>query len=442
MRGLAAGRFGLLGRIIAILLVAMAVELAVSTLLYERASEFAIRDDEARRLGEHLVVARQLLEQAPAARRPVIARTLSTDHYETIWLPRPPAMAADDQAAMRRQIIAWEPSLAATDLRLIRSTAPLDSRVMGGLSLRDGSWLSLRTRGTVGVEGWWTNRIVVAALLALMVTALAAFLVRVTVHPLQRLARAADRFGGDASQLVEESGPLEVRQVIAAFNRMQARIQRLITEQTQALAAVAHDLRTPLSRLRLRTDQIDNDELHASIGNDVAEMEAMLTSLFAFLGGETDPEPPSRTDIAVLCATIADDAADHGHRIDYRGPDHCEQAVRRLGLKRAISNLVENALHYGSTATLSLQVDDQRLVIAVEDDGPGIPEAALATVTQPFVRLDPSRQRNTLGLGLGLAIVARMTSAEGGSLILSNRPGGGLRAEIRLPRRPDQPPAT
>lgn len=435
MRALGAGRFGLLGRLMAILLGAMVVELAASTFLYERANESSIRDDEARRLGEHLVVARQLLEQAPAERRAVIARTLSTDHYDTSWLPQAPVRGGNQLAAMRRQIIAWEPSLASTDLRLNRPPGGLDRRVAGGLSLKDGSWLSFRTRGTVDATGWWSNRILVAALLALGVTALAAFLVRLTVHPLQRLARAADRFGGDASQQVEESGPLEVRQVIAAFNRMQARIRRLITEQTQGLAAVAHDLRTPLSRLRLRTDQIDDGELRASIDSDIAEMEAMLASLFAFLGGENDPEQATRTDIAVLCATIADDAADHGHRIEYRGPDHCEQAVRRIGLKRAITNLVENALRYGSTATISLDVDGPWLVIAVEDDGPGIPNEALEAVMQPFVRLDASRRRNTLGLGLGLAIVSRLISGEGGRLTLSNRPNGGLRAEIRLPRR-------
>lgn len=435
MRALGVRPSGLLGRIVAILLIAVVVELAASTFLYERASEFSIRDDEARRLGEHLVVARQLLEEAPAVGRPAIASALSTDHYETGWFPRPPAERPDPLAAMRRQVVAWEPSLGATDLQVARSGATLGDQVTGGLTLKDGSWLSFRTRGAAGVTGWWRNRIVIAALLALIVTVLAAFLVRVTVHPLRRLARAADRFGSAGLQRVEESGPIEVRQVIAAFNRMQSRIQRLITEQTQGLAAVAHDLRTPLSRLRLRTDQVESEELRASIGDDIAEMEAMLASLFAFLGGETDPEHPTRTDIAVLCATIADDAADHGHRVEYRGPDHCEQLVRRLGLKRAITNLFENALRYGSTATISLVVEEHRLVIAVEDDGPGIPEEALEAAIQPFVRLDVSRQRNTLGLGLGLAIVARLIGLEGGSLTLSNRPTGGLRAEMLLPRR-------
>jgi len=223
--------------------------------------------------------------------------------------------------------------------------------------------------------------------------------------------------------------------VIAAFNRMQSRIQRLIAEQTQGLAAVAHDLRTPLSRMRLRTDQVDHEELRASIGSDIAEMEALLASLFAFFSGGGEPEPLARTDVAVLCATIVDDAADHGHAVTYLGPDHCEQQVRRLGLKRAVTNLLDNALHHGASATVSLELSERALVIAVEDDGPGIPEESLALVMQPFVRLDPSRQRNTLGLGLGLAIVARIIAAEGGSLELSNRPAGGLRAELRLPRR-------
>ena len=427
---------GLLGRIIAILLIAMAVELISSTILYERANEYSIRDDEAKRLGEHLVIARQLLEAAPPARRDAIAATLSTDHYETGWSLRPPPRARNATASMRREVIAWEPSLASTDLRLRSRQGAFGSELVGGLTLGDGSWLSFRTRGS-GSDGaaWWTNRIVIAALLALIVTAAAAFLVRVTVHPLRRLARAADRFGSATPQHVVESGPTEVRQVIAAFNRMQSRIQRLIDEQTQGLAAVAHDLRTPLSRMRLRTDRVDSEELRTSISDDIAEMEAMLASLFAFLDGERDPEPPARTDVAVLCATIADDAADHGHRVDYRGPDHCEQRVRRLSLKRAITNLVENALRHGSTTIVSLDFDEQAIVIAVEDDGPGIPADAMASAIQPFVRLDSARQRNTIGHGLGLAIVARVVAVEGGTFTLSNRPEGGLRAEMRLPRK-------
>lgn len=426
--------FGLIGQIVAILLFAVIVEFAASTALYERASEFSVRDDEARRLAEHIVVARQLLERAPPERRAAIARTLSTDHYSTSWTPAVPNSSAHSLTLLRSQVIAWEPSLGGSDLRLDRATNGLVARISGGLVLRDGSWLAFRTEHSLSGAAWWQGRIALAAGLALLVTGSASLLLRALLRPLRRLARAADHFGAGKAEQVQEAGPIEIRHLIAAFNGMQSRIERLIAERLQALAAVGHDLRTPLARMRLRIDGIADPELRATIADDVIEMEAMVTSLLAYLGGEGDPEKPMLTDIAVLCATLADDAADQGHAVDYRGPDHCEHLVRRVNLKRAVSNLVENAVHYGSAITISLDPRPDWLVIAVADDGPGIPEGSLQSVLEPFVRLDAARRRDTIGLGLGLAIASRVVAAEGGRLALSNRPEGGLCAEIWLPR--------
>lgn len=431
--------FGLIGQIVAILLIAVIVEFAASTALYERASELSVRDDEARRLAEHIVVARQLLERAPPERRRAIAATLSTDHYATGWTPAVPGRASHSLTLLRRQVIAWEPSLGSADLRLERASNQLVARISGGLVLRDGSWLSFRTEHSLGAAAWWQGRIALAAALALLVTGSASLLVRALLRPLRRLARAADQFGAGAAEHVEEAGPLEIRHLIAAFNGMQSRIERLIAERLQALAAVGHDLRTPLARMRLRIDGIADPDLRATIADDVIEMEAMVTSLLAYLGGEGDPEQPTLTDIAVMCATLADDAADQGHAVEYRGPDHCEHLVRRLSLKRAVSNLVENAVHYGDAITLSLDPRDDWLVIAVADDGPGIPEESLQLVLEPFVRLDAARRRDTIGLGLGLAIASRVVAAEGGLLRLSNRMEGGLCAEIWLPRAAPAP---
>ncbi len=167
--------------------------------------------------------------------------------------------------------------------------------------------------------------------------------------------------------------------------------------------------------------------------NDLAEMEAMVTSLLAFLGGEGEPEKPVLVDIAVLCASIVDDAADHGHDARYAGPDHLEHRVRRSNFRRAVVNLVENAIHYGGGARLTLAIERDAIVVRVEDDGPGIPEESLALVLEPFVRLDSARKRDTVGFGLGLSIVARAVEAEGGRLVLANRDGGGLCAAIVLP---------
>ena len=160
----------------------------------------------------------------------------------------------------------------------------------------------------------------------------------------------------------------------------------------------------------------------------------MVASVLAFLGGDGDPEPAKRIDLAVLCATLADDAADHGHDVRYEGPDHCEAVVRPIGIKRALGNLIDNALHYGTHVVVTLVESAGAIHLRVEDDGPGIPPEKLASVVEPFVRLDTARHRDTKGFGLGLAIVAQAVEAERGRLVLVNRVSGGLCAEIVLPR--------
>ena len=436
MRRLLRPSVGLIGRIVAILLLAILVEFGASTALYERASQFSVRDDEARRLAEHLFIARRLVVEHPPAERPAMAAALSTDRYAFAWSPTPrPARAVTPALdRMRDQIIAWEPSLATADPRVRLIASGTRSIAVGELRLSDGSWLHFRMREPVGRLDFSSSRILLAMALAIAVMILAGVLIRRTLRPMRQLAVAADRFGTIEQEPLPEAGPGEVRRVIAAFNRMQARIHRLIDDRTQALAAVGHDLRTPLARLRLRADRVDDAELRDTIENDLAEMEAMVASLLAFLGGESDPEPAVLTDLAVLCATLADDAADHGRRVAYDGPDHLDLTVRPSSLKRALVNLVENGIHHGDTVTLTLRSEPGSIAIRVEDDGPGIPEESLQQVLEPFVRLDSARRRDTVGFGLGLAIVARAVEIEGGTLTLSNRPEGGLCAEILLRR--------
>jgi signal transduction histidine kinase len=427
---------GLIGRIVAILLLAILLEFGANTMLYERASHFSVRDDEAHRLAEHLFIARRLVAEQPLNRRPAMAASLSTDHYAMAWERdhSPPPALAPTLDRMREQVLEWEPGLAASDLRLRLLSFGHSSVVVGGVRLADGSWLQFQTLEPIGrLDAPW-NRIFVALVLALGVMVLSGVLIRRTLTPMRTLADAADRFGSVEQEPVVEEGPGEVRRVIGAFNRMQERIHRLIADRTEALAAVGHDLRTPLARLRLRSDRIENGELRDTVQGDVAEMEAMVASLLAFLGGEGDPEVPVPVDLAVLCATLVDDASDRGHHAEYAGPDHLDWKVRPSGFKRALVNLVENALHYGDTVTILLEETAQGACLAVEDDGPGIPEEALARVLEPFVRLDSARARDTVGFGLGLPIVLRAVEAEGGTLTLSNRTEGGLRAEISLPR--------
>lgn len=428
---------GLLGRLLAILLLTLGVEFVASTWLYERSSRALIRDDEAHRLAEHLVIARKLVSDQPWPERPAMAARLTTNRYDIHWAgaAQPGAPVGLDRGDAFARVLEWEPSLADSDLRVQMVAVGRQAQLFGALRLRDGTWLRFRAEAPAagGQPGW--HRILLALLPAALLLVLSTLLFRHTLRPMGMLARAAERIGRSAGLTLPEVGPREVRRVIRAFNAMQARIHRLIVDRTQALAAVGHDLRTPLARLQLRTDAIPDPALRRAFEADVAEMEAMIGSLLSYLGGEDDPETPIRTDVAVLAATIVDDAIDRGADARYVGDDHLEAAVRPSALKRAVGNLVENALHYGGAARVSVSAQDGTLIVRIDDDGPGIGEEQMDAVRQPFARLDSARSRNTSGLGLGLAIVARAAETEGGALHLANRPGGGLRAELRLPRR-------
>ena len=429
---------GLIGQIVCILLLTMLIEFGVSVFLYERASRFSVRDDEAHRLAEHLVIARRLVAERPPSARADMAAELTTNRYALGWLPddaRTPMLspALDD---MRQQVLAWEPALARSDLRLQLTSPGRRSIITGALQLPDGSWLHFRTLEKFHNVDLAVGRILLALVPAIALMVLGGLLVRHALHPLRSLADAADRLGraDGEEEAVAEQGSGEIRRVIAAFNRMQARIHRLIGDRTHALAAVGHDLRTPLARLRLRAEDVDSDRLRRAIDSDVQEMEAMIGSLLAFLNGEDRTEPRTRVDLAALCATVADDAADLGQKVEYHGPDHCELRVRRGAIKRAVINLVENAYHHAAHVTLRLEQEEDTILLVIEDDGPGIAPERLAEVQEPFTRLDTARRRDTAGFGLGLSIVRRVAESEGGELRLENRRTGGLRAVIALPR--------
>jgi signal transduction histidine kinase len=436
LRRFVAPSIGIAGRIVAVLLLTLLLEFGVSTLLYERASRFAVREDEAHRLAEHLVISRKLIADEPAAGRPAEAAELTTDRYALRWqqaLPPPPPLAPALDS-MREQILAWEPSLSAADLRVQLVSPGRDQYVTGGLRLRDGSWLYFRTLEPLVTVNLAIERILLTLIPAAALMIMAILVVRRMLFPLRRLAQAADHFGSSAAMgAVPEAGPGDVRRVTSAFNRMQHRISRLIADQAQALAAVGHDMRTPLARLKLRTDAIPDPDLRHAVEGDVAEMEAMIASLLAFLGGDDDPEQPVRIDLAVMCETIVDNLGDAGHAASYDGPEHLDIVVRPMALKRAINNLADNAARYGDHVRLCVSRDAATVTIAVEDDGPGIPEEDLPRVLEPFVRLDHARGRDTVGFGLGLAIVARTVDALGGTFRLSSRAGGGLCAAITLP---------
>jgi signal transduction histidine kinase len=425
---------GLLGRILGILATIVVAEFVIGAFFYERASHLSLQEDEARRLAEHLVISRQLLLGAPVNEREHLAVKLTTDRYEVHWgkglrEPPPPAPQLD---RMRRQIVTWEPVLAYSDLRLRLEPRGRQTMAAGALQLPDKSWVYF---SMFDVETDWDlafGRIAFALVPVIGILAIGGVLVRRALLPLRQLTAATERIGHGEEVMVEEQGTEDVRDLISAFNSMQSRIHQLIEDRTQMLAAVGHDMRTPIARLRLRLEALTDPQMAEAVETDLSEITDMIDSLLAFLGGDKDAEERKRTDLAVMAATIIDDARDMGQQARYEGPDHLDMMLRTNGMRRAMRNLVENALHYGDEAVLSIEQRKSSILIRVEDNGPGIPEKDLNAVLQPFVRLDVARRRNTKGLGLGLAIVAQAVEQEGGRLSLVNL-SPGLRAEIELP---------
>lgn len=253
-------------------------------------------------------------------------------------------------------------------------------------------------------------------------------------QPMHRLASAAQELGRNLDRPpLPEDGPAECRDASRVFNQMQARLRQQLADRDGFVAAVSHDLRTPLTRLRLRAEALPNPQDQERFGRDIAEMDAMITATLDYLRGVAQAEPWVRLDVAALVQSLADDQMDMGHAVTVQGQAQ-PLAVQAGALRRCLDNLVGNAVRYGGSAEITLQDEPGGLVIAVRDHGPGLPEAELDRVTAPFYRVEASRNRSSGGVGLGLTIAQDIVRRHGGELRLSNAPDGGLLARVWLPR--------
>jgi len=429
---------GLLGRLTLLVLSAVLLQFVGSAVLQELAERTKSGNVHADHLAERLAIGERALSSVPPGQRPRLAQALSTADLALSWSQHPAATEGAAGSPWLRDLEArlQKRDLAGRGLTLDRGGGKGEPhRVRGELRLADGSVLGFDvTRLQHGLPDILRS-LLSTALLASCLLIAAPLLVRALGTPLRQLVRAADAIGRGRPVPVAVEGPMEVRRLAQALNAMQDRLARLIADQTQALAAVSHDLRTPIGRLRLRTDLLEDHPLQAELQADLDEMEQMVGSVLAYLKGDTDPEPPRAVDLVALLTTLVDAAADAGQDVAYQGPDRAILRARPLALKRAFANLIDNAVAYGGSARVALQDGPAGVAVAVADDGPGIPEAELARVLQPFQRIEGSRSRATGGVGLGLAIAVQAVEREGGRLALINRPGGGLTTEVTLPRR-------
>ncbi len=272
-------------------------------------------------------------------------------------------------------------------------------------------------------------------LLAVSAILLSIWAARQVAAPLSRFAAAADQFGRDgATAPLDERGPAEIRRASHAFNRMRERIARLIEDRTNLLLAISHDLRTPLTRLRLRIAELaaGDESLKSRALDDIAAMESSITATVTYLREGNAEEPVERVELVSMLGTICDQFSDLGHSVEYAGPARLALTCRPRAIDRAVTNLVDNASKYGSHIQVVLSQEADQLSIEVRDDGPGIPDDEKPRVTKPFYRSDPARQE-VRGFGLGLAIVTSIVQAEGGAFTLLDNEPRGLRALITLP---------
>jgi signal transduction histidine kinase len=303
------------------------------------------------------------------------------------------------------------------------------------VTLPDGDRVAFRTFSPRGTPPFPRHFIFELGFLTVLLGIVLYAMTRTITRPLGDLAKAADAVGrGTAVQPLQERGARELKRATRAFNAMQERLNRYLDSRTRVLAAMSHDLRTPITRLRLRVESIEDEALRTRCVEDLDEMTRMVRGALSVFRGLNDEEPAVAVDVDALLQELQRQFGEINASVAIEGHAAAPFVGKPLALKRCLGNLVNNALQYGEHATVAVMDSDEELTIRVLDDGPGIPQAELERVFEPFYRLESSRNRETGGTGLGLSIARDVAQAHGGSLKLANRSGGGLEARLVLPR--------
>ncbi|PWC55183.1 ATP-binding protein [Azospirillum sp. TSO22-1] len=436
------------------IVVALILTQLVSALLYLLDRPEGPPVHSPRVLVERVTAIVQLVDATPAQDRPRVVRAIDDPVLRVTWQTERPALQPAREGAPRtllqRRLRSELGDPKREVLLEIRRHGPHpgpplpmgppdeprwthDMRLY--VALADGSWLAFASGEPM--EGafrllrfglWMAGIVGVIALLSVWAAR------RVTA-PLARFAGAAERLGVDGeAEPLPEAGPRELRAATRAFNRMQERLRRFVADRTQMLAAISHDLRTPLTRLRLRAELVDDPEMQRKMLADLNEMEAMITATLAFARDDAQREPRGPLDLADLLQSLCEDRGDAGQSAAYQGPVHSVVDARSVALRRAFANLMDNAIAYGGGCRVRLAEEEGQVRVEIDDDGPGIPENQREKVFAPFYRLDPSRNKDTGGVGLGLSTARTIVRGHGGDVTLANRKEGGLRATVTLPR--------
>jgi len=397
-------------------------------------------------LSPRMTVITQMLDTAAPAERAIMMSALGTATFKPEIRDQPslpPLLPSSSLLSRLHDVIEFESRRSPDQVRIAALKAAAgspniaaSSELLIEIALRDGKWLAVTTSDfklepplPPGV-GW----ALLFGPLLLLVSAMSVWTARRVARPISAFATAAERFGMGAEAIpLPERGPREVRTAIRAFNRMQERLRRFIDDRTQMVAAMSHDLKTPLTRLRLRAELIRNDAQRRKMLTDMDAMTAMIESTLAFVRDDTKRESPLLVDLGALVESACENAMDTGGQVEVTAKQGVNITCRPIAISRAVANLIDNAIKYGGCARVTLDCDGERAIVTVDDDGPGIPEDEREKVFAPFYRLETSRNRDTGGVGLGLAVARTAAREHGGDVTLDTAASGGLRARLELP---------
>jgi signal transduction histidine kinase len=464
----------LYGRLVLVLLVGLTVAQLFSLAIHMSERGALLQQASGRQLAQRIADAVRLLDAADLAGRRQIVRVLSAAplrvSLERGRLTEPASAGAEaaEAAEFGAMLHAFlGPGWPVETIIADTSAAPLAGRhgpgdgfrsrmhdAMGGseggammasgrsgfsfvaqVRLTDGTLVTFDARQAQWSEGWPLRMLLSLAVLLVAVLALSLLAVHWATRPLQTLAAAADALGRNiASPPMDERGPIEVTRAARAFNTMQLRLAAYLRERTSVLAAMSHDLKTPVTRLKLRAELLVDPTLRVKFTRDLEELDVMVAATLDFLQGTAGAEPAQPVDMEALLASLQADLAEVGSEVRIEGHALQPFTGQPAALKRCLRNLVENAVKYGGAAEVAVEDNAQWLQIEVRDRGSGIPPDDLERVFEPFLRLEASRNRDTGGTGLGLTIARSIAHAHGGELRLENQDQGGLVARLRLPR--------
>jgi two-component system, OmpR family, sensor kinase len=395
------------------------------------------------RLAERLYTIKRAIEQLPVDERESLAHSLSGGPLDVHWSAT--QLTAEGTSnihdtGLRDRLLILAPEL--TEDRIILGTHMAAGHrgadphlVFASLKLDDGTWVNYSVTKLDGPHASLGAVVLSTTLMALGVLVLSIIVLRTVTRPLLACANAAESlYRGAERHAIDVAGPREVRHLAVAFNRMQDRVKRLVDDRTLTLAAISHDLKSPLTRLSLRSEDIADANVRRHMSTDIAEMLAMIDSALDFLKGDFASSEVRSLNLAAMLESICNDWQDAGKTVELKSRGDTVLRGRPLALKRAFSNLIDNAVKYGSVAAVEANGGSEDITIIITDDGPGIPEARREAVFAPFFRGEVHRDPEVGGAGLGLTVARTVIRAHGGDVVLGNGCKGGLQVSITLPK--------